>query len=98
MAFQLVESSGPAVLVAAASLFVVQMRMCKCEFSPIGDGAKPELEKRLAGILDAARPSPGHAEPLGLHDFEILSAGLVLAAIEHAKAYPKPTTNLRVEF
>src|SRR5262249_45436896 len=64
---------------------------------PIGDGAKSELDNRLARILDAPCPAPGHAQPLGLHDFEILPAALVLAAVEHAKAYPKVAANLQVE-
>ena len=96
MAFQLVERSGPDSLVAAAALLVVQARMCECEFGPLGNGAKPDLDKRFAGIFGAARPPPTHAQPLGLHDFEIFAAALMLASIEHAEAYPEAATNLRV--
>src|SRR6266849_2341377 len=53
MAFQLVERSVPALLVAAASLLVAQARMCEREFGPLENGAKPDLDKRLAGIFDA---------------------------------------------
>src|SRR5438552_269315 len=82
MAFQLVERSGPAFLVAAATLLVVQARMCECEFGSLGNGAKPDLDKRLAGIFGAARPAPTHTQALGLHDFEIFPAALMLASIE----------------
>jgi hypothetical protein len=51
MPFQLVERSGPAFLVAAASLLVVQARMSECKFGPLGNGAKPDLDKRLAGMI-----------------------------------------------
>src|SRR5207253_10442890 len=98
MAFQLVERSGPAFLVAAATLLVVQARMCECEFGSLGNGAKPDLHKRLAGIFGAARPAPTHAQPLGLHDLEIFAAALMLASIEHAEAYPEAATNLGVTF
>jgi len=57
IAFQLVERSIPTLLVAAASLLVAQARMCEREFGPLDNGAKPDLDKRLAGIFDAA-PSP----------------------------------------
>src|SRR5438132_13745598 len=96
MAFQLVERPGPACLVAAAALLIVQARMRECEFGPLGNGAKPDLDKRLAGIFGAARPPPTHAQPLGLHDFDIFAAALVFASIEHAEAHPKAATNLRV--
>src|SRR5207247_8494786 len=64
-AFQLVERSGPAFLVAAATLLVVQARMCECEFGPIGTGAKPDLAKRPAGVCGAARPARPPAQPFG---------------------------------
>src|ERR1700694_663207 len=96
MAFQLVERSVPALLVAAASLLVAQARMCEREFGPLDNGAKPDLDKRLAGIFDAARPVPTHAQPFGLHDLEIFAATLMLASIEHAEAYPEAATNLGV--
>src|SRR5467141_1139040 len=67
------------------------------ELGPLGDGAKPELDKRLAGIRDAARPAPGHAQPLGPHDFEIFAAALMLAAVEHTEAHAETATNLRIE-
>src|SRR4029077_6393159 len=98
MAFQLVERSVPAFLVAAATRLVVQARMRECELGPLGNGAKPDLDKRLAGIFGAARPAPTHAQPLGLHDFEIFTAALMLASIEHAEASPEAATNLRVGF
>src|SRR5882757_6988925 len=66
------------------------------EFSPLDNGAKPDLDKRLAGIFDAACPTPTHAQPFRLHDLEIFAAALMLAAIEHAEAYPKAATNLGV--
>ena len=66
------------------------------EFGPLGNGAKPDLDKRLAGIFRTSRPAPTHAQPLGLHDFEIFAAALMLASIEHAEAYPEAATNLRV--
>jgi hypothetical protein len=47
-------------------------------------------------IFDAARPAPTHAQPLGPHDLEIFAATLMLASIEHAKAYPEAATNLGV--
>src|SRR5258705_13298180 len=93
MAFELVERSIPALLVAAASLLVAKARMCEREFGPLDNGAKPDLDKRLAGIFDAARPAPAHAQPFGLHDLEILAAALMLAAIEHAEAHPEAATN-----
>src|SRR3984893_10939056 len=96
MAFQLVERSVPAFPVAAATLLVVQARMSECEFGPFGNSAKPDLDKRLAGIFGAARPAPTHAQPLGLHDFEIFAAALMVASIEHAEAYPEAAANLRV--
>src|SRR5258708_36321735 len=96
MAFQLVERSVPAFLVAAAALLVVQARMSECEFGPLGNGAKPDLDKRLAGIFDAARPAPAHAQPLGLHDFEIFAAALMLAAVEHAEADPEAAADPRL--
>src|ERR1700731_3027342 len=86
---ELVECSGPAFLMVAASLLVAEARMCEREFGPLDNGAKPDLDKRLAGIFDAPRPAPTHAQPLGLHDLEIFAATLVLASIEHAKAYPE---------
>src|SRR5215470_1517270 len=70
--------------------------MCECEFGPLGNGAKPDLDKRFAGIFGAARPPPTHAQPLGLHDFEIFAAALVLASVEHAEAHSEAATNLRV--
>src|SRR5207342_3102712 len=94
----LVERSGPAFLVAAATLLVVQARMCECELGPLGNGAKRDLDKRLTGIFDAARPAPTHAQPLGLHDLEIFAAALMLASVEHAEAYPEAATDLRVGF
>src|SRR5882724_3201675 len=94
--FQLVERSVPALLVAAAALLVAQARMRECQFGSLGNGTKPDLDKRLAGILGAARPAPTHAQPLGFHDFEIFAAALMLASIEHAEAYPEAATNLRV--
>src|SRR6188768_3198829 len=96
MAFQLVERTVPALLVAAASVLVVQARMGEREFGPLDNGAKPDLDKRLAGIFDAARPVPTHAQPFGLHDLEIFAATLMLATIEHAKAYPEAATNAEV--
>src|SRR5947207_15813773 len=96
MAFQLVERSVPALFVAAASLLVAQARMCEREFGPLGNGAKPDLDKRLAGIFGAARPTPTHAQPFGFHDLEIFAAAFMLASIEHAEAYAKSTTNLEV--
>src|SRR3984893_7131404 len=96
MAFQLVERSVPALLVAAASLLVAQARMREREFGPLDNGAKPDLDKRLAGIFDAAHPVPTHAQPFGLHDLEIFAATLMLASIEHAEAYPEAATNPRV--
>src|SRR5262245_45484092 len=95
MAFQLVERSIPALLVAAASLLVVQARMCEREFGPLGNGAKPDLDQRLAGIFDTARPAPTHAQPFGPHDLEIFAATLMLASIEHAEAHSEAATNLR---
>src|SRR5262249_26281640 len=97
MAFQLVESSGPAVLVSATDLVVVQARVGEGELGPVSDGAEPELDKRLAGILDTARPAPRHDQPLGFHDVDIFAAALVLAAIEHTEAYPEAAANLRVD-
>ena len=96
MAFQLVERSVPALLMAAARLLVAQARMCEREFGPLDNGAKPDLDKRLAGIFDAARPVPTHAQPFGLHDLEIFAATLMLATIEHAEAYPEAATNAEV--
>jgi hypothetical protein len=46
MAFPLVERSGPAFLVAAATLLVVQARMRECEYGPLGNSMKPDLDKR----------------------------------------------------
>src|SRR4030095_14626374 len=82
MAFQLVERPVPALLVAAASLLVAQARMCEREFGPLVNGTKPDLDKRLAGIFDAARPAPTHAQPFGLHDLEIFAATLMLRSEE----------------
>src|SRR5215208_7257897 len=96
MAFQLVERSVPALLVTAASLLVAQARMRECEFGPLSDGAKLDLDKRLAGIFDAVGPAPAHAQPFGLHDLEIFAATLVLASVEHAEAYAEAATNLGV--
>src|SRR5262245_16312385 len=97
MARQLVESSGPAMLVTATGLVVVQARMGNGEFGPVSDGAKPELDQRLAGILDTTRPPPRHERPLGLHDVDIFPAALVLAAIEHTEADPEAAPDLRVD-
>src|SRR6202035_622122 len=72
-AFQLVERSGPALLVAAAALLVMQARMRECQLGPLVDGAKRDLDERFAGILDAAGPAPAHAQPLGLHDLKIFA-------------------------
>ena len=66
MVLQLAECSGPAFLMAAATLLVAEARMCEREFGPLDNGAKPDLDKRLAGIFDAAGPAPTHAQPLGL--------------------------------
>src|SRR5258706_2873257 len=85
MAFQLVERSVPAFLVAAAALLVVQSRMSECEFGPLGNGAKPDLDKRLAGIFGAAPPAPTHAPPLWPHHFGICAAALMPASIEHTE-------------
>src|SRR5437660_5684414 len=93
MAFQLVQRSGPAVLVAAASLLVVQAGMCEGEFGPLGNGAERDLDKRLSGIFDAARPAPTHAQPLGLQDFEIFAAALMFTSIEHTEAYSEAAAN-----
>jgi len=97
MAFQLVESSGPAVLVTATGPVVVQAGMGNGELGPVSDGAKSELDKRLAGILDTTRPAPRHDQPLGFHDVDIFPAALVLAAIEHTEAYPEAAANSRVD-
>ena len=70
--------------------------MCEREFGPLDNGAKPDLDKRLAGIFDAARPAPTPAQPLGLHDFEIFAAARMLASIEHAEAYPEAAANPRI--
>src|SRR5215203_4912564 len=96
MAFQLVERPVPALLVAAASVLVVQARMGEREFGALGNGAKPDLDKRLAGILDTACPAPAHAQPFGLHDLDIFAAARMLAAIEHAEADPEAATDLGV--
>src|SRR5215471_8597669 len=96
MAFQLVEGPGPAFLVAAASLLVVQTRMRKGEFCPLRNSAKPDLEKRLARIFRAALPAPAQGQSLGLHDFEIFAAALMLAAIEHGEAYAEAAANPRI--
>ena len=87
IAFQLVERSVPALLVAQAGLLVVQARMCEREFGSLDNGAKPDLDKRLAGIFDAACPTPTHAQPFRFQDLEIFAGTLMLAAIEHAKAH-----------
>ncbi len=65
------------------------------EFGSLDDGAKIDLDPRLAGIFDAAGPSPAHDQPLGLHDFEILAAALVLAAVEQAEAHAEAAADLR---
>ena len=46
---------------------------------PSATARKPDLDKQLVGIFGAARPAPTHAQPLGLHDFEIFAAALMLA-------------------
>jgi hypothetical protein len=56
MVLQLAECSGPAFLMAAATLLVAEARMCEREFGPLDNGAKPDLDKRLAGDL-RRRPS-----------------------------------------
>src|SRR5262245_6077409 len=95
--FELVESAGPTVFVAAARFVVVEAGMSHGELGSVRDSAQFELDKRLAGILDAARPAPGHAQPLGLYDFAIFPAALVLALIEHSKAHPEAAANPRVD-
>src|SRR6516165_6798909 len=87
MTFQLVERTVPAGLVAAAGLLVVQARMGEGELGAFGDGAKIDLDERLAGIL-AARPAPAHRQPIGSDDLQIFAAALMLSAVEHAEAYP----------
>src|SRR5204862_4110965 len=45
MTFQLIERSGPAFLVSAATLLVVQAGVCECEFGTVGIGAMTDLAK-----------------------------------------------------
>src|SRR6516225_9075249 len=85
MTLQLIEGAIPAGLVAAAGLLVLQARMGKGEFGAFGDGAKIDLDERLAGIL-ATCPPPTHRQPLGPHDLEIFAAALMLGAVEHPEA------------
>src|SRR3984893_2258930 len=96
MTLQLVERAVPAFLVAAAGLFVKEPRMGEGELGASGNGAKIDLDERLAGILLPTRPAPAHRQPLGSRDLEIFAAALMLAAAEHAKADPVAAADSRI--
>jgi hypothetical protein len=89
---QFVECPVPAFFVAAASFLVVQARMGEGQLSTFGDGAKLDLDERLAGILHPTCPTPA-APVLQLRD---ICRCLLLAAVEHAEANPVAATDARV--
>src|SRR6266446_4660532 len=95
MTFQLVQRPVPTGFVAAAGLLVVQTRMGEGELGAFGNGAKIDLDERLAGIL-AAHPAPAHRQPLRSYDLEIFAAALMLAAVEHAEADPEAAADARI--
>src|SRR5260370_39673637 len=95
MPFELVECPVPAPLVAAPGLLVAQTRMGEGELGAFGNGAKIDLDARLAGIL-AADPTPAHRQPLRSYDLEIFAAALVLAAVEHAAADPEAAADAHI--
>src|SRR6266404_6848206 len=95
MTFQLVERPVPALLVAATGLLVVQARMGEDELGAFGNGAKIDLDERLAGIL-AAHPAPAHRQSLRSHDLEIFAAALMLAAVEHAEPDPEAAADAHI--
>jgi hypothetical protein len=68
----------------------------KGQLGAFGDGAKPDLDERLAGILHPTGPAPAHRQALGSHDLEIFAAAFVLAAVEHAEANPVAAADARV--
>src|SRR5271169_376466 len=66
------------------------------QLGAFGDGAKPDLDERLAGILLPTGPAPAHRQPLGSYDLEIFAAALVLTAVEDAEASPVAAADARV--
>src|SRR5271157_4267938 len=95
MTFQLVQRPVPAFLVASAGFLIIQTRMGEGQLGTFGDGAKLDLDERLARILFPAGPTPAHRQPLGSYDLEIFAAALVLAAVEHADAAPLAAADAR---
>src|SRR5579863_1595249 len=68
------------------------------DFGAFGNGPKPDLYARFAGVFHAAFPPPAHDDPLGPHDLEEFAAALVLGAVEHAKAQAIAATDARIGF
>jgi hypothetical protein len=58
------------------------------ELGALGDYAKVDLDKRLAGIL-IARPAPAHRQPLRPDNLAIFAAAFMLDGSEHAEADPE---------
>src|SRR5271169_4507532 len=65
------------------------------ELGALGDYAKVDLDKRLAGIL-IARPAPAHRQPLRPDNLAIFAAAFMLAAIEHAEADPEAAADAHI--
>src|SRR5260221_3754023 len=95
MTFQLVERPVPAFLVAAGGLLVVRAGRGEGELGAFGNGAKIDLDERLAGIV-AAQPAPAHRQPLRPCDLAIFAAAFVLAAVEHAEADPEAAADAQI--
>src|SRR5580704_7617912 len=51
MRFQLVKRARPALLMVAARFLVMQLRMNEGKFGAFGNGSKPHLDPRFAGVF-----------------------------------------------
>src|SRR5271166_1133280 len=68
------------------------------QFCAIIDSSQSNLDPRLSGILYAAHPAPSHDDVSRWLNFEKLTTGLVLCAIEHAEAQAIAPTDARIAF
>src|SRR5262245_46503066 len=93
---ELVERAGPAFLMAARRVLVVQARMRQRELGTARDGAQANVDARFARIFGATGPAPAHAQPLRPGELEIFAARLVLAAVAHAEADPEKAADARI--
>src|SRR5271167_133011 len=88
-AHQLIERTGPALLMACPRSLRLEARMGQGDLGTGIDAFQVDLDARelfdLVGLA-AGGPTPAHDQAFGLDDFEILSGALMFGAVEHAEA------------